>query len=32
MRRFNSSNAQKFKGNAELFEPEINGTYELQEQ
>ena len=32
MRRFNSSNVQKFKGNAELFEPEINGTYELREQ
>jgi hypothetical protein len=25
MRRLNSSNVQKFKGNAELFEPEING-------
>ncbi len=32
MRRFNSSNVQKFKGNAELFEPEINGTYALREQ
>ena len=30
MRRFNSSNVQKFKGNAELFEPEINGTYVLR--
>jgi hypothetical protein len=32
MRRFNSSNVQKFKCNTELFEPEINGTYALREQ
>jgi hypothetical protein len=32
MRRFNSSNVQKFKCNTEPFEPEINGTYALREQ
>jgi hypothetical protein len=32
MRRFNSSNVQKFKGSAERFEPEINGTYVLREE